>query len=282
LCIDINIPYFTISGIVNSEGRLWRENRAFLCRMTFGAKNSGNTVYEMQNCIQRETIELLQQLRSKSDEAVNPDMLLNTTFSNVICSMVMSTRFRHDDEKFQEFMRLFDEGFKLFSDTGAMTFIPVLKYLPGTNKTLKKLRANHDKTLAFIREIVDAHKANLDPSNPKDLVDNYLIEMMDKGKDSPLFAGCADPQRQIEQVVADLFSAGVETVKTTTMWAMLYMVRNPEVMRKVQEELDSVVGCDRLPEWSDRRNLPYTHATINEIMRMSSIVATATTHSNTR
>ncbi len=250
--------------------------------MTFGARNSGNTVSDMQTCIQRETIELLQQLRAEEEAPVNPDMLLSTAFSNVICSMVMSTRFRHGDEKFQGFIRRFDEGFKLFSDTGAMTFIPVLKYLPGTNRTLKKLRENHAKTLEFVREIVEDHKANLDPSNPKDLVDNYLIEMEEKGKDSPLFHGCADPQRQIEQVVTDLFSAGVETVKTTTMWAMLYMVRNPDVMRKVQAELDEVVGPDRLPEWADRRSLPYTHATINEIMRISSIVATATTHSNER
>ena len=50
----------------------------------------------------------------------------------------------------------------------------------------------------------------------------------------------------------------------------------------VQAELDEVVGSERLPEWSDRRNLPYTQAAINEVMRLSAIVSTGTTHSNQR
>ena len=43
----------------------------------------------------------------------------------------------------------------------------------------------------------------------------------------------------------DLFLAGSETTSTTLNWAVLYMVRYPEVQARVQEELDSVVGTDR-------------------------------------
>ena len=43
----------------------------------------------------------------------------------------------------------------------------------------------------------------------------------------------------------DLFLAGSETTSTTLNWAVLYMVRYPEIQAKVQEELDTVVGTDR-------------------------------------
>ena len=43
----------------------------------------------------------------------------------------------------------------------------------------------------------------------------------------------------------DLFLAGSETTSTTLNWAVLYMVRYPEVQAKIQEELDTVVGTDR-------------------------------------
>ena len=36
------------------------------------------------------------------------------------------------------------------------------------------------------------------------------------------------------------------------------MVRYPEVQRKVQEELDEVVGLHRLPSMKDKSDLPYT------------------------
>jgi len=40
----------------------------------------------------------------------------------------------------------------------------------------------------------------------------------------------------------DFFMAGSETTSTTLTWAMLYMVRYPQVQKKVQEELDRNVG----------------------------------------
>ena len=43
----------------------------------------------------------------------------------------------------------------------------------------------------------------------------------------------------------DLFLAGSETTSTTLNWAVLYMVRYPEIQAQVQEELDTVVGTDR-------------------------------------
>ena len=35
------------------------------------------------------------------------------------------------------------------------------------------------------------------------------------------------------------------------------MVFHPEVLAKAQMEIDSVVGTDRMPDFSDRPNLPY-------------------------
>lgn len=45
------------------------------------------------------------------------------------------------------------------------------------------------------------------------------------------------------------------------------MVRHPEVYRKAQEELDRVVGSERLPDFDDRDSLPYLNAVIKEVYR---------------
>ena len=45
------------------------------------------------------------------------------------------------------------------------------------------------------------------------------------------------------------------------------MLHYPDVMRKAQAEVDSVVGQDRLPDWRDSDKLPYINALINETLR---------------
>jgi 26-hydroxylase len=143
--------------------------------------------------------------------------------------------------------------------------------------------------MGFVRGVIAEHRAALDPENPKDLVDAYLIEIDATSKrkaensedNKDIFHGF-DAETQMEQVVLDLFSAGVETLKTSLLWAIVYMLHNPEVMEKVQQELDAVVGAERLPTLEDMNNLPYTRATLYEIMRRSSVVPMGTTHATDR
>jgi cytochrome P450 len=53
--------------------------------------------------------------------------------------------------------------------------------------------------------------------------------------------------------MSDFFVAGADTTSVTLSWAMLYLLHNPDVEKKVQEELDLVVGRSRLPTLADRK-----------------------------
>ena len=45
------------------------------------------------------------------------------------------------------------------------------------------------------------------------------------------------------------------------------MVLHPEVQQRAREELDRVVGRDRLPDFTDRDSLPYITAITKEVLR---------------
>jgi cytochrome P450 len=45
------------------------------------------------------------------------------------------------------------------------------------------------------------------------------------------------------------------------------MVLNPEVQKRAQEELDTVIGHGRLPGMDDRSRLPYMEAMLLEVLR---------------
>ncbi|XP_015210913.2 cytochrome P450 2J2-like isoform X2 [Lepisosteus oculatus] len=70
----------------------------------------------------------------------------------------------------------------------------------------------------------------------------------------------------------DLFIAGTETTTTSLLWALLYMIKYPDIQKKVQAEIDRVIGKERQPSMADRVYLPYTDAVIHETQRHGNTV----------
>jgi len=52
------------------------------------------------------------------------------------------------------------------------------------------------------------------------------------------------------------------------MSSLFALSHHPEVQKKAQNELDMAIGHDRLPNFSDRHNLPYIEAILKEAQRM--------------
>ena len=70
------------------------------------------------------------------------------------------------------------------------------------------------------------------------------------------------------------FSQMFSTVQTIFVAMSLY----PEVQRKAQAELHSVVGPNRLPEFEDRDALVYVNAVIKEALRWHNVLPFAVPH----
>ncbi|GER51933.1 cytochrome P450 [Striga asiatica] len=65
-----------------------------------------------------------------------------------------------------------------------------------------------------------------------------------------------------------MISAGMDTTMITVEWALAEMVRNPRVQQKLQDELDRVVGRDRVMTEADIPNLPYLQHVTKECFRL--------------
>ncbi|XP_011861919.1 PREDICTED: cytochrome P450 18a1 [Vollenhovia emeryi] len=275
-------------GIVNTEGSLWRSERMFLHKnlRRFGMTKSGSNKDEMEQRIQDEVRTFLQVLRRAAQHKVptNISPALAVSISNVICSLTMSVRFDHDDWRFRGLMNLIDEGFILFGSLNYANSIPALRYLPWIHTTRSKIEQNRSEMVKFFQDIINQHRADFDENNIRDIVDTYLHgiqQAKNENREHELFQG-KDADRQMQQIMGDLFSAGMETVKTTLEWCVVFMLHYPEAAKAVQDELDAVVGRSRLPTLKDSESLPITNATIHEIIRKSHIVPLGTTHATTR
>lgn len=56
------------------------------------------------------------------------------------------------------------------------------------------------------------------------------------------------------------------------------MAAHPEVLKKAQAELDTVIGPHRLPEFEDMTSLPYVSAVIKELLRWRVVVPLGVPH----
>jgi coumaroylquinate(coumaroylshikimate) 3'-monooxygenase len=62
--------------------------------------------------------------------------------------------------------------------------------------------------------------------------------------------------------------AGTDTSANTVEWAIAELLRSPHCAKKLQAELDEVVGKDRIVSESDIPNLPYLRAVVKEALRL--------------
>ncbi|KAG6887642.1 hypothetical protein C0995_013798 [Termitomyces sp. Mi166 len=66
-----------------------------------------------------------------------------------------------------------------------------------------------------------------------------------------------DMENEIMYSANSMYAASADTTVTSISQFLLAMTLHPEVMRKAQQEIDAVVGPDRLPNFGDRPSLPY-------------------------
>lgn len=69
------------------------------------------------------------------------------------------------------------------------------------------------------------------------------------------------------------------TVSSQLGFFFNWMLNKPDVYKKMQSEVDEVVGNGRLPTLDDRVNLPYIEAVIRENLRIETVVPSSVPHS---
>ena len=185
--------------------------------------------------------------------------------TNVICSVAFGKRYDHSDPVFQRLISVFDKLTTDIGSGGILLFLPIMRYISPTK--FQNCLSNHLNFISEASNIVKEHEKVFDRDNINDITDIFLKEIeLARNRDDDY-----KEYIHIRSLVATsvfFFLAGAETVATTLRWALLYMIKYPDIQRKVQQEIDSVVGRDQMPGWADRLALPYTQAVILEAQRI--------------
>ncbi|XP_050238607.1 cytochrome P450 81Q32-like [Mercurialis annua] len=201
----------------------------------------------------------------KNEEQVNLKTIFFELMLNVMMRMIGGKRYYGDNveevEKAKIFQAIVRETF-IAAGTNMGDFLPLVAAIGGGEEKLKKLAVRRD---CFIQDLIDEHRQRIASSCLPEERSKSLIEVLLALQES-------EPENYSDQTIKGLMlvmlSAGTDTSSVTMEWAMSALVNNPEVIKKAQKELDSVIGDDRLMDESDIPNLPYLHCIVNEVMRM--------------
>ncbi|XP_067318118.1 cytochrome P450 2G1-like [Anolis sagrei] len=264
------VPTFQGYGMGFSNGARWKELRRFSLTVL---RSFGMGKKSIEERIQEEAQFLVEEFRKTKENPFDPTFVFSRAFSNIICSIVFGKRFDYEDKEFQALMVMVHKFFWEMSTSWAQfydIYSNYLNYIPGI---YSKIYDCMDIKL-FIAKRIKKNQETLDPNFPRDYIDCFLIQM-EKEKDNP---GSEFIMENLVANILNLIFGGTETGSSTFRYGFLLLMKYPEVQEKVHEEIDRVIGPNRVPNIEDRRQMPYTDAVIHEVQRCSDIIPMNVAH----
>ncbi|XP_069970562.1 cytochrome P450 2L1 [Penaeus vannamei] len=267
---------FTKTGVINTNGALWQNNRRFALRHL---RDLGMGKTRLEEAIQHEAVCLVEDFARHAGRPGPLPWSINVAVLNVIWMMVANRRYDVDDVAMQDFNKIVNSSVEDFQ--GSVIWFDLMPWLlpivprfirnwMGVSQMIEKTDLLLDKMLEHVKE----HQKTIDRENPRDLIDAYLIEMEAQKNDPQSTMSITD----LKNLLGDLFVAGSETTSSTIRWAIYYLAKYPEVQAKVQREIDSVVPRDVLPSIQQKSSMPYLEAVTLEVHRLASLVRLGVFH----
>ncbi|KAJ8092104.1 hypothetical protein PM082_021636 [Marasmius tenuissimus] len=151
-------------------------------------------------------------------------------------------------------------------------FVPALQKLGDWNYMIKRgEQLNKDLVETYGGMILDMEKRMKAGEKVPDCLVKHLIEVKEEEELDHL---------DMAIMVSAFMIGGVETTASIMQWFSALIPSYPEIQKKAQEEVDRVVGRDRLPTIEDEKNLPFVHAIIKEVERCHNPFWLGTPHVN--
>ncbi|KAL0574364.1 hypothetical protein V5O48_007587 [Marasmius crinis-equi] len=147
----------------------------------------------------------------------------------------------------------------------------------------QKIESDSDPFLKMVHDVTEAVNSGGSPGNTVvdffpwwtaeySFAQHHLTEM--DANPNP------DPEH-LEDIAGSagvMYAAGADTTYSTLTTFVLLMTLHPEYQRKAQEEIDAVVGHNRLPDYSDRSSLPFLECVVQETLRWYPVVTIGVPH----
>ncbi|KAJ7250827.1 cytochrome P450 [Mycena haematopus] len=202
----------------------------------------------------------------------------------IYSSIIMATVYGYEVQPSNDrFVALSESALKKLSDSFfpgavAVNTFPILRYLPSwmPGAGFKRFAAECRQSIKEMREVpFDFVKQNMrDGGGSNSVVARLLEASQARGRHDE-----AAIQDVAAAAYAGFYYRSQHTVSALASF-FFAMATHPDVQKKAQTEIETVVGTYRLPEFEDRLSLPFVEALYREVMRWKPVLPLGVSHAS--
>ncbi|KAL1197394.1 Cytochrome [Cardamine amara subsp. amara] len=259
--IDESLVFGSFGVVYAPYGDYWKFVKKIiatkLLRPAVLERSRGVRAEELQRFYKR----ILDKVRKNEDIEISKEatMLIN----NILCRMSMGRSFSEENGEAERVRGLVAGSYALAKK---IFFASVLRSpleklgIPLFKKDIMNVSNRFNELL---EKILVEHKEKLDEGHQDtDMMDVLLAAYADENAEYKI------TRNHIKSFFVELFVGGTDTSVQTTQWTMAEIINKPDVLERLREEIDSIVGNSRLIQEADIPKLPYLQAVVKEGLRL--------------
>uniref|UniRef100_A0A0K0FG99 Cytochrome P450 18a1 (inferred by orthology to a D. melanogaster protein) n=1 Tax=Strongyloides venezuelensis TaxID=75913 RepID=A0A0K0FG99_STRVS len=277
---DKTVHEKTNIGVMFSEGEVWRDQRRLSLHILRDFGMSRTIIQDKVYIVIQDLYDYIDNSENKDD--VKLDKMIQLSVGNVINLILFGTMYSNtEDSEFFEFTEARAEFQKSARslEYKLLLFFPTIDKIPILNNYLyKRITRRLKKMREISKTLVERCKKNY---NPDDEPPNFIHAFMKETQSTDSNYNYLNSDH-LEAIVLDFWSAGIGTATTTLRWFVLFVMKYLDIQEKLQDEIDNVIGRDRLVQLIDKNKMPYMNAFIYEGQRYANIVPFPPSHKCTK
>ncbi|KAF5190196.1 Cytochrome p450 [Thalictrum thalictroides] len=253
------LNYGGINLFFSPYGEYWRQVRKIYVMELLSSKR-----VQSFKCSREDEVALMINKISLScsvGASVNIRELVTRLTMDIVCRCAFG-RIHQGQDGHAHFGDLVDETVKLFTAFSFGDLFPWLGWMDILTGLIGRIKKVSRKIDNYIDQIIDQHLIQSEHSN-SDCNKDFVDILLDVQKNDTSFT-----RDNIKAFILDNLAAGTETTSTTIEWAFAELIKNPTMMKKVQEEVRRVVGTKGKVDEEDLHQMEYLKLVVKETLRL--------------
>ncbi|RDX68735.1 Cytochrome P450 83B1, partial [Mucuna pruriens] len=255
------LSYNGLEMIFSPYGDFWREIKKICVVHVLSPKR----VSALSSIRQFEVKQMIKKIsgHASSSKVTNLNELLTSLTSTIICRIAYGRRYDDEGTERSKFHGMLNECQAIMVTFFISDYIPFLGWidkLRGLHARLERIFKELDN---FYQEVIDEH---MDPNRKIPENEDITGVLLQLQKQRSFFVDLTNDH--IKAVLMDMLVAGTDATSVTAVGAMTALLKNPRVMKKVQEEIRTLGGKRDFLDEDEIQKFPYFKAVIKEILRL--------------
>ncbi|KAG6468112.1 cytochrome P450 71A1-like [Zingiber officinale] len=243
-------------------GERWSQLRK-LCTVEFFSARKINSFTSVR---EDEIVRMAKHISSRISGSltVNVSELALYFSCNTTCRMAFGRDIAGDDFNVYDVLR---EAQEMLASFFMADYFPLLGWVDVATGKKSRLRKSFLKLDGIYQKFIDRHLDAKTSRSESEENEDLLDVLLRLRKDGQL------TEENLKGILMNIFIGGTDTSSSVVEWAMAELIRQPELMKRAQEEVRSCVGRSKgKVEECDLHQLQYLKRIVKETMRLHSPV----------